>query len=331
VANKRALITGIYGQDGSYLSELLLEKGYEVHGIEREPLANGARAVCEYLKKKGVFPLITHSCDLNSYAEVRELIGRVGPDECYHLAAAHYSSEIYDPDRKVMDRDLFHNNVWSTLNLISGINEVSPHTRLVLAGSCLMFEESDQSPQNEETPYAARSMYGLSKITARNVLDYFRKEYNLHLSVSILYNHESPRRQTTFISRKIVSNLVKVKRNEVSEFFLGDLRAVRDWGYAKDYVYGMWLMAQRDKPKDYILATGQPHTVEDLLTTAAHILEVNLEGIVKQDKGLISDNPRTILLGDSGLARKELKWSPATDFEGLIEILIKHELNNTLD
>jgi GDPmannose 4,6-dehydratase len=161
MANKRALITGIYGQDGSYLLELLLEKGYEVHGIEREPLTDAARVICEYLEKKGVFPHVTHRCDLNFYPKVRDLMGRVQPDECYHLAAAHYSSELSDPGRKVMDRDLFYNNVWSTLNLISAINEVSPHTRLVLAGSCLMFEESEQSPQNEQTPHAARSMYGL--------------------------------------------------------------------------------------------------------------------------------------------------------------------------
>jgi GDPmannose 4,6-dehydratase len=331
MANKRALITGIYGQDGSYLLELLLEKGYEVHGIEREPLTDAARVICEYLEKKGVFPHVTHRCDLNFYPKVRDLMGRVQPDECYHLAAAHYSSELSDPGRKVMDRDLFYNNVWSTLNLISAINEVSPHTRLVLAGSCLMFEESEQSPQNEQTPHAARSMYGLSKITARNVLDCFRRAYNLHLSVAILYNHESPRRQATFISKKIVSNLVKVKRNEISEFFLGDLHVVRDWGYAKDFVYGMWLMAQRDKPKDYILATGQPHTVEDLLAAAARKLEINLNGIVKQDKGLISNNPRILLLGDSSLAKNELKWTPTLSFEGLVEVLTKHELNNTLD
>jgi GDPmannose 4,6-dehydratase len=331
VDRKRALITGIYGQDGSYLLELLFEKGYEVHGIEREPMTNHARILREYLKKKGISPVETHRCNLNSYAQVRKLIGGVQPDECYHLAATHFSSELSDVNRKNTDRELFHDNVLSALNLIGSINEVSPRTRLVTAGSCLMFEESPQSPQNELTPFSASSMYGLSKITVRNVLDYFRRSHNLHLSVSILYNHESPRRQDSFVSKKIVSNLVKVKRNEISEFSIGDLNTVRDWGYAKDYVYGMWLTAQQDKPKDYILATGRPHTVGDLLVLAAAKLEVNLKGVVKPDKRLINDGPKTILLGDQNLAKQELKWGHSVDFEGLVGILVQHELSQTFD
>jgi GDPmannose 4,6-dehydratase len=331
MARKRALITGIYGQDGSYLLELLFGKGYDVHGIERYPITKHAKAIREYLKKKGISPFETHRCDLNSYAQVRKLIGRVQPDECYHLAATHFSSELSGDNRKDTDRELFHDNVLSALNLIGSINEVSPRTRFVTAGSCLMFEESSQSPQNELTPFSASSMYGLSKITVKNVLDYFRKSHNLRLSVSILYNHESPRRQDSFVSKRIVSNLVRVKRNEISEFSIGDLNAVRDWGYAKDYVYGMWLMAQRDEPKDYILATGEPHTVKDLLTVAARKLGVNLNGIVKLDKYLIRNNPETILLGDSRLANNELKWTPSISFEGLVETLIEHELENTLD
>jgi GDPmannose 4,6-dehydratase len=331
MTNKRVLITGIYGQDGSYLSELLLEKGYEVHGIERDPMTTHAKVICEYLKKKRISSLQTHKCNLNSYAQVRKLIRKVQPDECYHLAATHFSSELSDKNRKSTDREIFYNNVLSALNLISSINDVSPHTRFVAAGSCLMFEGSTQSPQNERTPYLASSMYGLSKIAVRNILDYFRRSYNLHLSISILYNHESPRRQDTFVSKKIVSNLVKVKRNEISEFSVGNLNAVRDWGYAKDYVYGMWLMAQRGAPKDYILATGRLHAVKDLLDSAAAKLGVDLEGVIRPDKRLINALPKTILLGDPSLARAELKWDSTVDFEGLVELMINHELNNTLD
>lgn len=331
MANKRALITGIFGQDGSYLAEFLYGEGYEVHGVERHPLTDSARSISEHLKKKGISTLFLHNCDLNSYAKVRELMNKVRPDECYHLAASHYSSEVSNVNRRLIDRELFHNNVLSSLNLIGAISEVSYHTRFVLAGSCLMFEESEQSPQHEYTPYVAGSMYGLSKITASKVLNYFREIHGLHLSVAILYNHESPRRQETFISKKIVSNLVKVKRNDISGFSVGDLSAIRDWGYAKDYVYGMWLMAQRDNPKDYILATGQGHTVEDLLDCAAKQLSINFKDIIEQNKELIREPPKTILLGDPSLAKAELKWVCTVDFEELIAILIKNELNGTLD
>ena len=328
---KRALITGIYGQDGSYLAELLYRKGYEVHGIERDPLTENASRVCEYLKKKGIPPFVIHKCDLNSYATVRRLIDNLQLDECYHLAATHYSSEASDTYRRQTDRELFTNNVSSAVNLIGAISEVSRHTRLVTAGSCLMFEDSEQTPQNESTPYAASSMYGLSKITVGKFLNHFRQTYNLHLSVAILYNHESPRRQSTFISKKIISNLFKIKHNEINCFYVGDLNAVRDWGYAKDYVYGMWLMAQHDRPRDYILATGQGHSVRDFLSCAASRLEFNYENIVKQDPGLIEAPPKAILIGDPTLARKELGWKCSVSFDGLVDIMLENERDQILD
>jgi GDPmannose 4,6-dehydratase len=194
-----------------------------------------------------------------------------------------------------------------------------------------MFEESDQSPQHEYTPYAAGSMYGLSKITASNVLNYFRETHGLHLSVAILYNHESPRRQETFISKKVVSNLVKVKRNEMSGFYVGDLNAIRDWGYARDYVYGMWLMCQQDKPRDYILATGEGHTVEEFLVCAAQILKLDPKICVKTKKEVIRKPLKTILIGDPTLAKSELKWCPTISFKELIEIMVINEIEGELD
>jgi GDPmannose 4,6-dehydratase len=331
VVKKRALITGIFGQDGSYLAEYLYREGYEIHGIEKYPLTDNARLICAHLKKKGVSSLSLHDCDLNSYAEVRELMNRIQPDECYHLAASHYSSEVSDDERMLVDRELFHNNVLSSLNLISAISEISRHTRFLLAGSCLMFEESDQSPQHEYTPYAAGSMYGLSKITASKVLNYFRETHGLHLSVAILYNHESPRRQEAFISKKVVSNLVKVKRNVMSDFYVGDLSAIRDWGYAKDYVYGMWLMCQQDKPQDYILAAGDGHTVEEFLVYAAQLLELDPKSCVKTKEELIRKPLKTTLIGDPALAKSELKWSPAVSFKELIEIMVMNEIEGELD
>jgi len=331
MGKKRALITGIFGQDGSYLAEYLCIEGYEVHGVEKYPLTDNSRLICEHLKKKGISSLFLHNCDLNFYAEIRDLINKLQPDECYHLAASHYSSEVSDGDRMLVDRELFHNNVLSSLNLISAISEMSRHTRFVLAGSCLMFEEADQSPQHEYTPYAAGSMYGLSKITASKVLNYFRETYGLHLSVAILYNHESPRRQEIFISKKGVSNLVKVKRNEISGFYVGDLSAIRDWGYAKDYVYGMWLMCQQDKPQDYILATGEGHTVKEFLVHAAQLLGLDFKNCVKTKRELIRKPLKTTLIGDPTLAKSELKWCPAVSFKELIEIMVINEIEGELD
>jgi GDPmannose 4,6-dehydratase len=328
---KRALITGIYGQDGSYLAELLYRKGYEVHGIERDPLTENASRVCEYLKKKGIPPFVIHKCDLNSYATVRRLIDNLQLDECYHLAATHYSSEVSDTYRRQTDRELFNNNVSSVINIIGAIGEISRHTRLVIAGSCLMFEDSEQSPQNECTPYAASSMYGLSKITAAKFLNYYRETYDLHLSVALFYNHESPRRQNTFIIKKIVSNLCKVKKSKIKGFSIGDLNVIRDWGYAKDYVYGMWLMAQREKPKDYILATGRGHSVRDFLSCAAGKLEIDYEKVVKQDSGLIEPLPKAILIGDPTLARTELGWKCSVSFEGIVDIMLRNEMDQELD
>jgi GDPmannose 4,6-dehydratase len=328
---KRALITGIYGQDGSYLAELLFSKGYEVHGIERDPLTENAKAVCEYLKNKGIPSFAMHNCDLNSYSTVRKLIEYLLPDECYHLAATHYSSEISDTYRRQTDRELFNNNVSSVINIIGAISEISRHTRLVIAGSCLMFEDSEQSPQNECTPYAASSMYGLSKLTAAKYLNYYRETYDLHLSVAIFYNHESPRRQETFIFKKIASNLCKVKNKEMNDFSIGDLNAVRDWGYAKDYVYGMWLMAQQNRPKDYILATGCGHSVKDILSCAADKLNIDYEKVVKTQSGLIDLPPKAILIGDPTLARTELGWKCSVGFEGLVDIMLSNEMDRKLD
>ncbi len=331
MAKKRALITGIFGQDGSYLSELLYWKGYDVHGVEKDPLTDHAGVLYEHLKKKGVSPLTIHNCDLNSYEQVRETILKVKPDECYHLAATHYSSEYSARDIDQLNQALFYNNVSSTLNLIRSISDISSHTRFVMAGSCLMFEDSDRSPQTEGTPYAASSAYALSKIEAcRNLRDY-RDERKLHLSAAILYNHESPRRQAAFISKKIVTNLVRVKKKEIKNFLLGDLNSVRDWGYAKDYVYGMWLMAQCDKPQDYILATGEPHTVKDFVLSAARILGVDSRDVVKQDSSLIRPSPKAVLVGDPARAKEVLNWKPSVSFEELVEILVKSELNYMLD
>jgi GDPmannose 4,6-dehydratase len=328
--NNKALITGIFGQDGSYLSELLLAKGYEVHGIEKQPLGRNAARIRQYLTDKHV-NVTLHECDLNSFAEVESLFGSIHPAECYHLSATHYSSEISALERNHVDRSLFQNNVLSTLNLAYAIRDRSPETRFVLAGSCLMYDGLTQSPQNELMPFKSKSIYGLSKIASSNIASYMREAHNLHASVAILYNHESSRRSEDFVTKKIVSNLLKYKNKEITHFDLGDLKIARDWGYAKDYVFGMWLMCQQDRPKDYILATGIGHTVEDFLTYTAELIQVDWRECVRVKREIIGTLPGITLVGDPSLAKTELKWTTSVNFNELIKIMVENELTGILD
>jgi GDPmannose 4,6-dehydratase len=327
---EKALITGIFGQDGSYLAELLSAKGYEVHGIEKKPLGPNAAKLCQYLAGKHV-KVILHECDLNTFTEVESLLESIKPRECYHLSATHYSSEISSLEKYRIDRSLFQNNVLSTLNLVYGIRNMSPETKFVLAGSCLMYDGQTQCPQNEAIPFKSESVYGLSKIASANLLSYMREAHNLQLSTAILYNHESPRRTQDFVTKKIISNLLKCKRGDMARFQLGDLSTVRDWGYAKDYVLGMWLMCQQDKPKDYILATGQGHTVEMFLKSAAEALGVDWRQYVDIDAGLLGKSPKATLIGDPSSAKADLQWEHSVSFDELIDIMIQNEISGKLD
>ena len=328
---KRALITGVFGQDGSYLTELLLKMGYEVHGVTKQHMSGNSSKIRQYLHKNGIEPVV-HSCDLNSYADVRSLLETLKPDECYHLAATHYSSEVPDSEKMRIDTDLFHSNVTSTLNLLCSLREGSQHTKFVLAGSCLMYDASDRSPQNEEIPYASNSTYGLSKITASQLVTLFRNSYDMDVSTAILYNHESPRRPYQFVTKKIVNNMVKIANNNISHFEIGDLQSVRDWGYAKDYVFGMWLMCQQIQPKDYILATGEGHTVEDFHVRTAEVLGIQDWRQYVQVKAELTRPPvQTALIGDPILARTELKWNPTVSFDGLVELMVVNEVKGELD
>jgi GDPmannose 4,6-dehydratase len=327
---KRALITGVFGQDGSYLTELLLVKDYEVHGIAKLPLTPNANRIFNYLAAKNI-KIILHECNLNSFDEVESLFKSVKPCECYHLSATHYSSEISAAERYNVDRSVYQNNVLSTLNILYAIRNVSPGTRFILAGSCLMYDGLTQSPQNELMPFKAKSIYGLSKIAAGNIVSYMREAYDLHLSVAILYNHESPRRSEDFVTRKIVSNLLKYKNKEITHFNLGDLKTVRDWGYAKDYVFGMWLMCQQAKPKNYILATGLGHTVEDFVSYTAELLQVDWRACVRVAKGIVDPFPATTLVGDPASVKSELNWSHSVSFHELIDIIVENEITAKLD
>ena len=327
---KRALITGIFGQDGSYLAELLTGKNYEVHGIARSPLSPQSLKLKQHLSQRGVTPIL-HDCDLSSFARVRDLIKTIRPDECYHLAAVHHSAQTVFTAVE-HDRYLLEQNILSVLNILHAIREVSPATRFVLAGSCLIYEESGTSPQCESTQVRSRSVYGTSKIVGLQITELFRNLHSLHTSTAILYNHESPRRQDHFVSQKIVKGLIRIRRREMELLELGNLDDVKDWGFARDYAYGMWLMAQANSPGDYILATGIGHTVGDFVKEAADSLELpNWTEMVRVQPGLTRPVTKTRLVGNPLRAQTELGWTHSLDFGGLVNLMVQHELRGLLD
>ena len=327
---KRALITGIFGQDGSYLTELLSAKNYEIHGIARAQLSAQSLKLMNHLRQKGVMPVM-HECDLSSFASIRDLVDAIRPDECYHLAAVHHSSQSLTIPLEY-DRLLLEQNILSVLNLLHALQEVSPKTKFVLAGTCVMFEDCGISPQNETTPFRSTSAYGASKIVGQQLTELFRTRHKLHASTAILYNHESPRREAHFVTQKIVKGLARVRRGEAPTVQLGNLDDVKDWGFAGDYVRGMWLMAQANSPADYILATGNGHTVADFVMQAADLLGLNnWREVVTVQRGLTRPVTKTQLVGTPQRAQTMLGWEPSLDFRGLVNLMVQHELRGTLD
>lgn len=328
---KRALVTGVFGQDGSYLAELLASMGYEVHGVVRPVLSEHSLQLQSYLERKGIRPIV-HACDLLDYSKVRFLMATIEPAECYHLAAVHYPAQASARQQIEGERGLFQENTVATSNLLFAIREVSPETRFVLAGSCLMYDGCETSPQDEQTGFCSKSIYGLSKISASQITELFCSLYGLHASTAILYNHESPRRQPFFVTRKIVQSLVRVKRGAQAYLELGNLHAVKDWGYARDYVFGMWLMAQANSAKSYIFATGAAHTVEDFVRETADVLGIpHWRRVVCVQAPLGRPQEQTPLIGNPRQAQVELGWSPSVNFTGLVQLMVEQELQELFD
>lgn len=326
---KRALITGVLGQDGSYLCELLATESYNVFGVVKKDLSENSVKILKHLKGKGCYPEIV-DCDLYSYNDVVNIIRNITPDEIYHLAATHYPSQASDA-KDDMDRNLFVNNVSNTINLLTALKEASPQSHCVLAGSCLMFDASDVSPQDEHTPFRSGSMYGLAKITEFNIGRFFRDK-GMHVSMALLYNHESPRRAESFVTQKIVKNMALVKQGKTRDFELGNLDTIRDWGYAKDYVRGLYLIARQQIPGDYVLATGKEHTVRDFIKQVAKVLEIpDWESHVKLNPEIINREVTTKLIGSPFLAERVLNWKRSVDFEALVSLMVESELTGKMD
>jgi GDPmannose 4,6-dehydratase len=324
---KKALITGPYGQDGSYLSELLTHNGYEVHGIVKKKLSENSLKIKKYINKKNIYVIQHYSC-LNNYFEIEKVIAKVKPDEIYHLAATHYSSELSSKDN---DRALYKRNVTATFNILASAMEVAPKAKIVLAGSCLVFDSINTHPQVIKTPFKSRSFYGLAKISEHQIGKFFR-DLGMHISVAILYNHESPRRASNFVTRKIIINLIKIKENKQSSFELGCLNTKKDWGYAKDYVRAMWLMAQQKKAQDYIISTGITKTIKDFVDSVA--IELGIEDwkpLINVNQNMIERRINNVLVGDSSYTINQLGWKRSITFKQLVSLMVKSEISGSLD
>lgn len=317
---KRALITGITGQDGSYLAELLLNKGYEVHGLVRHVALEDPEHRLWRLRSISN-RLLLHSGSLESYASVFKLIQAVQPDECYHLAAQSFVSYSFEDEFSVINT-----NINGTHFVLSVLKELAPRCRFYFAGSSEMFGKAASSPQNELTPFHPRSAYGISKVAGFDLTRNYRESSNLFACSGILYNHESPRRGYEFVTRKITSGVAKLKMGMIKHLPLGNLEAVRDWGYAADYVEAMWLMLQQAEPDDYVIATSQTHSVEEFVRLAFDHVDLNWKDHVVADERFFRPAETHPLSGDYHKARSKLGWEPSCRFEDLVRLMVDSDL-----
>jgi GDPmannose 4,6-dehydratase len=289
---KKALITGIDGQDGSYLSELLLEKGYEVHGIVRR-VALEAPEFHLWRIKHLLNKISIHSGSLESYASIFNVVEKVRPDECYHLAAQSFVSYSFEDEFSTINT-----NINGTHFVLSALKEKAPDCKFYFAGSSEMFGQAKTVPQNEETPFHPRSPYGISKVAGFDLTRNYREAYGLFALSGILFNHESPRRGFEFVTRKISSSVAQIKLGLSKELRLGNLEARRDWGFSGDYVLAMWLMLQQGTPDDYVIATGEDHSVREFVELAFSCVGLNWKDYVVEDKNFFRPAEVNVLKGD---------------------------------
>jgi GDPmannose 4,6-dehydratase len=320
---KRALITGITGQDGSYLADLLLAKGYEVHGIiRRASTFNTARIDHLYQDPHvhGVH-LFLHYGDLADSVHLVKLLYNLGPDEIYHLGAQSHVRVSFDIPEYTADVTGV-----GTIRILEAIREAGVKTRFYQAASSEMFGKVQAVPQTETTPFWPRSPYGVAKLFSYWATVNYRESYSLHASNGILFNHESPRRGETFVTRKISRAVARIKYGLDSALYLGNLDAQRDWGYAPEYVEGMWLMLQQDKPDDYVLATNETHTVREFVQHAFAHADLDWKQFVKHDDRYERPAEVDLLIGDPAKAKKQLGWEPKVRFQELVKLMVDADL-----
>lgn len=337
---KKALITGITGQDGSYLAELLLEKGYQVHGIIRRSSSFNTGRINHLYQDphKENVNLFLHYGDLSDSSSLNKLIREIKPDEVYNLGAQSHVKVSFDIPEYTGDVTGI-----GTLRILEAVRQENPTAKFYQASSSEMFGKVQEIPQKETTPFYPRSPYGAAKMYSYWITVNYRESYGMHTSNGILFNHESPRRGETFVTRKITKGLSRIKLGKEQKLYLGNLDAKRDWGYAKDYVEGMWLMLQQPTGDDYVLAINETHTVREFCELAAKELDIDLiwEGTGAEEKGIDRKTGQTIieidskyfrpaevdlLIGDATKAQQKLGWQPKTSFQQLVQIMVQADL-----
>ncbi|MCZ6633696.1 MAG: GDP-mannose 4,6-dehydratase [bacterium] len=317
---QKALITGITGQDGSYLAEFLLEKGYEVHGIVRrvaleDPTHRLGRI--NHLSDK----LQLHPASLESFPSIFNVVRDTQPNECYHLAAQSFVDTSF--------KDAFstlNTNINGTHYVLEAVQELCPECRFYFAGSSEMFGKVEEVPQTETTRFHPRSPYGISKVAGFDLTRNYREAYGLHASSGILFNHESPRRGFEFVTRKITSHVARIKLKQTGHLSLGNLDAKRDWGHAREYVRVMWEMLQQDEPDDYVIATGETHSVREFCEIAFSHVGLDYEEYVQVDPQFLRPAEVNLLIGDPQKAREKLGWSYDISFENLVKEMVETDL-----
>jgi GDPmannose 4,6-dehydratase len=320
---KRALITGITGQDGSYLAELLLEKGYEVHGVIRRSSSFNTQRI-DHIYRDAHDPrsrlFLVHG-DLSDSSALNTILRQVVPDEIYNLGAQSHVRVSFDVPEYTTDVTAI-----GTIRILEAIREAGIKPKFYQASSSEMFGKAVETPQKETTPFHPRSPYACAKVFAYYATVNYREAYNLFACNGILFNHESERRGETFVTRKITRAATRIKLGLQDKLYLGNLDAKRDWGYAKDYVEAMWLMMQAEKSDDYVIATGETHSVKEFVEAAFGYLDLDWQEHVEIDPWYYRPSEVDLLLGDASKARKELGWEPRVSFPELVRLMVDHDL-----
>ena len=318
---RRALITGITGQDGSYLAELLLAKGYEVHGIIRRVAMEdpGHRLWrINHIQDR----IILHPASLESFPSIFRVINEVKPEECYHLAAQSFVSYSFDDEFSTINT-----NINGTHFVLAALKDLAPACRFYFAGSSEMFGHVTETPQTETTPFNPRTPYGISKVAGFHLTKNYREAYGMFAIAGILFNHESPRRGFEYVTRKITRAAAQIRLGQATELRLGNLDSRRDWGYSPDYVKAMWLMVQQDIPVDRVIATGETHSVRELLEVAFDCIGLDWRHYVVPDNRLLRPVENYELRGNAEKARRELGWYLTTSFADMIRGMIQADID----
>ena len=322
---KKALITGITGQDGSYLAELLLEKGYEVHGIIRRSSSFNTGRIEHLYQDFHVndAKVFLHYGDLADGSALSRLLEKIQPDEIYNLASQSHVRVSFDIPEYTADVVAL-----GTIRILDAIKETEIKTKFYQASTSELYGKVVETPQTEKTPFYPRSPYACAKLYSYWITINYRESYDMYACNGILFNHESPRRGETFVTKKITHAIARILKKEQDKLYLGNLDAKRDWGYAKDYVEAMWLMLQQDKAEDYVIATGETHSVREFLDEAFGLVGLDWKKYVEIDPRYYRPAEVDLLLGNPAKAKEKLGWKPKTTFKELVKIMLEYDLNN---